>query len=75
MPADWATDILESGYSAFLDSRLWDKFLVEQPEKTSFEQYKKQYLNPPKKRKKIVDKENILETAEKAREFFKKGGR
>jgi hypothetical protein len=50
---------------------LWERYLVEQPEKLSFIQYKEKFKPKPKKK---IDKAKILEEAKKAEKFFKLGG-
>lgn len=66
-----ANDLLRAGYEAQAEERMWQRFLVEQPEGISFEDYKKRFK--PKKAKSI-NKIAALEAAKGAEEFFNKGG-
>ena len=66
-----ANELLYEGFKAEEEKMLWDRYLVEQPENTSFIQYKDRFKPKPVKR---INKARILEEAKKAEKFFKSGG-
>lgn len=77
MPVSEADRVIYECYIQMWEERLWQKFLVEQPENTTFDKYMADNLGLNKKeakKKRVISKAESEEAARGAALFFGKGG-
>lgn len=71
-----ANEIILASFKQQWEERLWAKFLVEQPEDTTFDKYVAKNLGTQASSdsKKIISKKEAEDAAQRAAQFFEKGG-